>query len=70
MGHSRESSDRLCSCSEWQLRVPCLIGVSGWHSISYSIVHVSNDVETWRGVIGRKGLPDLNHSCVLLDFCA
>ena len=33
--------------------------------------HIGSDSETWRGVVGKNGPPDLNPSAVqLLDFCA
>ncbi|KAK3560282.1 hypothetical protein QTP86_004212 [Hemibagrus guttatus] len=54
-----------------------LRGVLGGATTRDSIVllgdfnaHVSNDSDTWRGVIGRNGPPDLNSSVLLLEFSA
>ena len=68
----------LCLCTESQFRVFGLLGDPEWSPVGDSVVllgdfnaHIGNDGDTWRGVIGRNGLPDLNLSCgLLLDFCA
>ena len=76
----REGADcGLCVCTKQQLRLPGLLGVGGileWLSpenfivlLGYFNAHVGNDGVTWRGMIGRNELPNLNPSCVLfLEF--
>ncbi|TWW77402.1 putative RNA-directed DNA polymerase from transposon BS [Takifugu flavidus] len=67
---------RLSACileftpvNERSLEGVLLLGVpsSSW----VTSMHVGSDSVTWRGVIGKNGLPNLNPSGVLLlDFCA
>ena len=66
------------SCMEYAAFLEVLAGALHGAPVGDSVVllgdsnvHVCNDGDTWRGLIGRNGLPNLNPSGVLLlDFCA
>lgn len=72
-GRGTGSDCCLFLCSHWQFRLPSLLEFTGWRAgVCSSIIllgvfnaHTRNDSETWRSMIGRNSLPDLNLSGLL-----